>query len=147
MLATIAVGLVAGAQTIAAPEIDLPKTLNGLKIAREDIASKTTNDDYLEEIGLYSLRRGKQLEATLQIGRFRASAPTDSLAFRRSIASQVGDTVPVEHRVGGDTLFVSRGKRLAVAAWFRDEHMFILSIRETYGAPKALLRDALEVRP
>jgi hypothetical protein len=142
------VALIAAARTVAAPELDLPKELNNLKLTREEIGEPKKGDaEYLEEISLYSLRAGKQLEATLQVGRFRASAPTNEFGFRRSIAGQVGDTVPVEHRVADEVVFVSRGKRLAVAVWFRDTYMFVLSIRETYGAPKSLLRETLEVRP
>jgi hypothetical protein len=31
--------------------------------------------------------------------------------------------------------------------WFRDRHLFVLSARETYESPRALLREALEIDP
>jgi hypothetical protein len=140
--------VVFGSPTIGAPEPSMPDEIGGLKVGSEKlVAEKQTDREYLEEIHLFSLRRGKQLEGTIQLGRFRASAPVDEAGFRRSIASQVGTTVPVEHRVNGDTVYVTKSKRLSIAVWFEAPYMFVLSIRETYGSPKRLIRSALEVHP
>ena len=43
-------------------------------------------------------------------------------------------------------VFVTRGKRLGIAVWFRGRDMFVLSIREGYREPKTLIREALEVQ-
>ena len=148
-VALVSLGLVVfGSPTIGQTEPSMPGEIGGLKVGTEKlVAEKQTDREYLDEIHLYSLRRGKQLEGTIQLGRFRASAPVDQVSFRRSIASQVGTTVPVEHRVGGDTVFVTKSKRLSIAVWFSEPYMFVLSIRETYGSPKRLIRSALEVQP
>jgi hypothetical protein len=141
----IAVALLSSAPAFAqsAP----PSVINGLRVVREDIGKPgpRSSRDYLVDVRLYSLRAKKKLEATLEIGRFRDSAPADSVSFRRSLAAQIGTSVPVEHRVGGVTVFVTKGKRLAIAAWYRERDLFILSIREDYVSPKALIREAIEI--
>ena len=131
-------------------ETGVPRQLRGLRATEETVGppSKTSGRQYLVEIELYSLRRpDRQLEGTLQIGRFRRGAPAGAIAFQRKIAGQVGTSVPVEQRVGGTTVFVSRAKRLNIVAWFRDSHVFILSMREEYQAPKGLIREALRIEP
>ena len=126
----------------------MPPTLNGLAVTAEKLGHPGPRSarDYLDNIRLFSLRKGKELEATLQVGRFRTSAPSTT-SFHRSIAQQVGTTVPVENRIGGHTLYVSRGKRLSIAVWFAGRDMFILSIRETYTSPKTLIRTTTQVQP
>jgi hypothetical protein len=138
-------GVLGSAPALA--QTSVPKTLNGLAVKQEsiDTPGPRTSRDYLSDIRLYSLRRGKQLEATLQIGRFRGSAPVSSLSFRRSIAARIGSVVPVEHRVGDSTVYVTKSKRLSVAVWFRERDLFILSIREDYSTPKSLIRRTLEL--
>lgn len=128
----------------------VPSELNGLRVGAERVGppSKKGGKQYLSEIALYSLRRrDRQLEGTLQIGRFRKGAPVDAIAFRRKIAGQVGTTVPVEQRVGGTTIFLARAKRLNIVSWFKGSHMFVLSMREEYAAPKGLIRALLGVEP
>ncbi len=128
----------------------VPSNLRGLRVSEEKVGppSNKSGKQYLVEVALYSLRRpDRQLEGTLQIGRFRKGAPIDAMAFRRKIAGQVGTTVPVEHRVGDTTLFVSRAKRLNIVSWFTGVHMFVLSMREEYASPKSLIRDALRIEP
>lgn len=129
-----------------------PPTLNGLRVTAEKLAkpseAKSGARQYLTEITLYSLRQpGDQLEATIQVGRLRRGSPSDSLTFKRAIAGQVGSTVPQEQRVAGVPVFVTRVKKLSVALWFREGHLFILSIREGYAQPKTLIREALRMSP
>ena len=122
-----------------------PSKLNGLTVKQEQIGKPgpRSGRDYLVNVRLYSLRAKKQLEGTLQIGRFRDDAPT-TLSFHREIASDIGTAVAREHRIGGTPVFVTRGKRLGIAVWFRDRDMFVLSIREGYREPKSLIRAALK---
>ena len=143
-LVALAIGSAPGLSAQGGP----PSELNGLTVKQENIGKRgpRSSRDYLVDVRLYSLRAKKQLEGTLQIGRFRDEAPT-TLSFHRQIASDVGTTVPREHRVGGETVFVTRGKRLGIAVWFAGRDMFVLSIREGYREPKSLIRAALEVRP
>jgi hypothetical protein len=127
----------------------VPKTLNGLRVSQEKVGPPSrSGKQYLDQISLYSLRRpDRQLEGTLQIGRFRAGAPVHSLTFQRKIAGQIGVSVPVEQRVQDMTLFVTTAKRLSVVAWFRNRYLYILSIRDDYTSPKSLIRAALEITP
>jgi hypothetical protein len=145
LVALALIGALGGAPALSAAG-GPPAVINGLKVKQEDIGKPgpRSSRDYLVDVRLYSLRTKDQLQGTLQIGRFRDSAPT-TLAFHRQIASHVGTTVPREQRVGGTTVFVTKGKRLAIAVWFTGRDMFVLSIRETYGAPKSLIRSALVV--
>jgi hypothetical protein len=147
LAALVVVGVVASAPTLAAVG-GPPSEINGLTVAPEKISKPgaRSSRDYLTDIRLYSLRRKKELVGTLQIGRFRDTAPTTH-AFRRSIAGQVGTSVVQEHRLAGMPVFVTKGKRLGIAVWFRDTDMFVLSIRDDYGAPKSLIRSALEIEP
>jgi hypothetical protein len=133
----------------AAAQTNVPKILNGLAVTAEKVGPPTrAGKQYLDHIDLFSLRRAdRQLESTLEFGHFRSEAPVHSLLFQRKIAGQIGLTVPVEQRLQGTTVFVTTAKRLNVAAWFRDRTIFILSIRDDYDSPKALIRAALEITP
>jgi hypothetical protein len=122
-------------------------TLNGLTMRREHVpAPNTKRKQYLTNVDLYSLRRGKQLEATLEVGRFRSDAPVARLSFRRSIAGEVGTTVPIEERIAGTTVYLAKARKLAVAVWFSGRELDVLSIRADYDTPKSLIRAALELR-
>jgi hypothetical protein len=65
--------------------------------------------------------------------------------FRRAIVNRIG-TAQV-HRVGEHTVWITRGRQQQITVWFDDAHMFVLSVREDYPRPRALLREVLEVRP
>jgi hypothetical protein len=145
IVATLSVAVLASAPGLAATG-GPPATLNGLSVHRENIGKPGPRSarDYLVDVRLYSLRVKKQLEGTLQIGRFRDSAPRTA-SFHRQIAGQVGTSVPREQRVAGTTVFVTRGKKLGIAVWFRGREMFVLSIRDGYTQPKALIRKTLKV--
>jgi hypothetical protein len=147
LIGLLAVGVLGSAPALSARGAP-PSSLSGLAVKQEDIGKPGPRSarDYLVDVRLYSLRAKKQLEGTLQIGRFRDSAPT-TLGFRRQIAGQVGTSVPREQRIASTTVFVTRGKRLGIAVWFRGRDMFVLSIREGYTKPKSLIRAALEVQP
>lgn len=127
-----------------------PASLNGLAMTEEKIGKgkKSAQTQYLTDITLYSLRQpSQQLEATIQVGRLKRGTPAASISFQREIAGQVGTTVPQEHRVGGTALFVTRVRKLSVAIWFKDGHLFVLSIREGYAQPKTLIRQAMAMDP
>jgi hypothetical protein len=127
----------------------VPSTLNGLSMKAESVDNPKhpSKREYLRDVQLYSLRKGKQLEATLEFGRFRSGAPVSSLRFQRSIAAQLGTTVPIEQRLGGATVFLSKAKSLTLVSWVRDRRLTILSIRTDYATPKTLIRSALDLEP
>lgn len=146
-----------GSMNAAAGSSAVPATLAGLQVGQEKVgpstgtsgaASPTTRRQYLTEIQLYSLRQpNQQLEATIQIGRFRSGSPVQARSFQRQIAGQLGTTVPREQRVGGLTVYITKGKKLSLVVWFRQGRLFILSIREGYPSPKTLIREAVRTEP
>ena len=143
--------LIAFALIVAVPasQASVPSTINGLrtKLERSEATKQQRKRQYLTNVDLYSLRRGKTLEATLQFGTFREDAPVGSRKFQRSIAGQLGSTIPIEQRVGGLTLYLAKAKSLTLVAWFRGRTLAILSIRANYTTPKTLIRNALDVQP
>ncbi|MGI8792089.1 MAG: hypothetical protein ACR2H3_02745, partial [Acidimicrobiales bacterium] len=132
---------------ISGPEA-FPGELSGLGVDPE-YASAVENQKrpFVEAVGLYSLRQGDTLQATLQLSRFTEAANTDDERFRRSVVQQVGSTVPHEVTVGETTVFITTGRRQQVAVWFQDRTLFILGMREEYDTPRALTRAALEIKP
>lgn len=110
-------------------------------------ALRGVKQPYVDGVGLFSLRRDTQLEATLQVSRFTKGAKTGSKVFRESVIQQIGSTKPREFRMGNDEVFLTTGRRQSVSIWFKDKYLFVLSVRDEYSQPRALLRSALEVEP
>lgn len=140
----------AEARTIAALDADaLPPEIVGLQVKREDIADvlDATKRPYLDEAGLYSLREGDTLQATLQIGRFAEGVDHTSKEFRDKLLTTVGAGSIRELRLGGRQVYLTTGDRQQVALWFDGPHLLVLSTREEYTTPRTLLRAALELHP
>jgi hypothetical protein len=126
----------------------LPAELLGLRVAVEEIGgAKNVKDPFVESVGLYSLREGELLQGTLQVSRFSADADSETSRFRQAVVQQIGSTVPKRYRMGGQTVYLTAGKRQSIAVWFRGRYFFVLSMREEFGRPRALLRSALEIAP
>lgn len=127
----------------------VPPTLNGLKVAEEDIADVLEGADrpYLEAATLYSLREGEALQATLQVGRFAADAKFADPDFRSSLVNRIGNGGANDFRMGDDTVWLTAGDRQSIAVWFNEDHIFVLSAREEYPGARALLREALGIEP
>lgn len=140
----------ADARTIAPLDADaLPAEVLGLAVQREDIADVLdgTKRPYLDRAGLYSLREGETLQATLQIGHFAAGVDHESAEFRDRLLTTVGGGSIRELRLSDRQVYLTTGDRQQVALWFDGPHLFILSTREEYTTPRALLRAALELQP
>jgi len=145
-LALAVVGLPAAASS--ASNGGPPSMLNGLLVAPEQVGPPPAGSrpQLLDAIEFYSLRRpDKELVATLEIGQFRPGTHVTSAAFQQSVAGQVGTQVPLEQQLGGETVFVTASRQVDLAVWFRDTRLFVLSIRNDYDFPKALIRAALGV--
>ncbi len=127
----------------------LPSELLGLQVKREDIAEVLdgTKRPYLDEAGLYSLREGDTLQATLQIGRFAEGVDFTSQDFRDKLLTTVGGGSIRELRLGDRQVYLTIGDRQQVALWFEGRHLLVLSTREEYDTPRSLLRAALELQP
>jgi hypothetical protein len=154
----VAVGVLAGAcggdePQAAASEVKplgaetVPGELNGLAVQPEEIANlQEVKRPFVEAAGLYSLRAGEQLQATLQISRFTEEAETDKNEFRTSVVQQIGSSVPRIFRMGERTVYLTTGRRQSIAIWFEGRDLFVLATREEYDQPRTLLREALEIK-
>ena len=132
----------------AAPK--LPATILGLSVTQENIKNalaQETRELYVHGVWLYSLRQGKELMATLEIGKFQSSAPWQSSDFDISLAYQLGGSVPEVARVNGVPMYFSTARGIQLVAWFHGGYMYILAIRNTYTFPKDLLRQVLGATP
>jgi hypothetical protein len=126
----------------------VPSELLGLRVAPEEIGgAKDVKDPFVDGVGLYSLREGELLQGTLQVSRFAEDADYKTSRFRQSVVQQIGSTVPKLYRMGGRPVYLTAGKRQSIAVWFEGRYFFVLSMREEFTRPRALLREALEIKP
>ena len=140
----------AEAREIAALDADrLPSELLGLQVKREDIAEvlDSTKRPYLDEAGLYSLREGETLQATLQVGHFADGVDHTLPEYREKLLTTVGGGSIRELRLGDRQVYLTTGDRQQVALWFEGAYLMVLSTREEYETPRSLLRAALELQP
>jgi hypothetical protein len=127
---------------------NVPTTMLGLTVSPESTKkAEGERRPYLDGVGLYSLRKGPLLEATLQIGRFATDADYKSANFQGSVVAQIGTTTPQELRMSSSTVFLTSARNQTLAVWFRDRYFFILTTRDDYKTPRSLLRTALEIHP
>lgn len=124
----------------------VPAELLGLKLGPENVIDtvKAHEDSYVEALGMFSLRRGELLQATLQVSRFTESAHAERSSFRRSIIQQIGSTEPQQYRMGSQTVFQTTGKQQRISVWFKGRSMFILTTSVNYSTPRSLLREAIK---
>ena len=126
----------------------VPAQLGGLTVSVEEVGGATqVKDPFVEAVGLYSLREAELLQGTLQVSRFAENADSEQARFRSSVVQQVGSTVPKAYRMGDRTVYLTAGKRQSIAVWFEGRYFFVLSMREEFERPRALLREALEIEP
>jgi hypothetical protein len=126
----------------------IPSELLGLQTKQEDIKSAlaSTKRAYLDSVGLYSFRREELLQATLQVSRFNDDADFERAGFRQAVVSQIGGSVPKRVRVGKDTVYLTTGTKQTLAMWYRGRNLLVLAVREDFGQPRTLLREALRIR-
>lgn len=125
----------------------LPADLLGLEVRRESITAnvKEQTQSYLDSVGLYSMRKGDLLQATLQVSRFAKGVDHRKRDFRQAIITQIGTTVPKSVRMGKHTVYLTTGKQQNVVIWFKENYTFVLTTREEYEQPRGLLREILEI--
>ena len=137
-----------GAAAAVSGQAGPPGTLAGLNVTAENVSSllrQNTQPVWVDHVHFYTLRSGKELEGTLEIAQFKSNAPWGDSSFDLSIAQQLGQTVPLVVRLDGVRVYLSSTRGLAVAAWFRNGHFYMLNIRKTYTRPRELIRAALAV--
>lgn len=126
----------------------VPSELAGLAVAPEEIGGATeVKNPFVKSVGLFSLRQGELLQGTLQVSQFADNADSQKSRFRASVVQQIGSTVPKAYRMGKRTVYLTAGKRQSIAVWFEGTTFFVLSTRDDFGQPRALLRAALEIKP
>lgn len=126
----------------------VPDELLGLRVASEEVGgAQDIKDPYVEGVGLYSLRDGELLQGTLQVSRFSEDADAEKARFRQSVVQQIGSSVPRRYRMSDRTVYLTSGKRQTIAVWFNGRYFFVLSTRDEFDRPRALLREAVEVQP
>lgn len=126
----------------------LPSRLLGLNVEQEDQIDEVAaaRGTYLDALGLYSVRDGDLLQATLQIGRFDEDADYIDDRFRRSIVGQIGSTAPKSYRMGDQQVWLTTGKSQRVSVWFEDDLFFVLAVRDDFERGRSLLRETLELK-
>jgi hypothetical protein len=148
---TSIVGIGASGKEIEQLPADLvPSELLGLKATQEDMAPSLagSKDSYVDGVGLYAYRSEDDLlQATLQVSKFVDSARYDEAGFRSSVVSKIGGSLPRQVRLGDEFVYLTTGSKQQIAVWFRDEYLFVLSSRDDFTKPRALLREALKIEP
>ena len=123
----------------------------GLTPVRENIKSSLSNQDanaYITSVGLFSLRKGDQLEATLQVAKLAKDARPQDLKFQEQVANQIGGTKVQAFVMGGHAVYRSSQRKQSLTSWFDGHFFLILAVRDTYQTPRELLRTLLdEVHP
>ena len=127
----------------------VPPTMLGLAVKQEDVkaALAESRSSYVTALSLYSLRKGKLLQATLQVSKVDQETVDTVPNFETAVAQSIGGTVPRIAKIGDDRVFVTRGNRQRLSVWFRGAYMFVLSTRDDYTQPRTLLRTALAIDP
>jgi hypothetical protein len=138
---------VAGAKAGVLILPSVPPTVLGLNVKTENVSESVKQIDrlYVDEVGVYSLRKGKLLQATWQVSRFLDSAAYQKPSFRTTLVQGVGLTAPRTVRLGDQTVYLTNGASQQLAVWFTGRYFCVLAIRQDYPTPKALLRNVLEV--
>ena len=137
----------AAAAIAALPDDAVPSEILGLAVEAEDVEERLEGAErnYVDATGLYSLREGDRLQATLQVARLNDDADVDDERFRLSIVNQIGSTEPKAFRMGESTVYLTASKRQSVAVFFEERSFVVLSTLETYESSRALLREVLEL--
>jgi len=139
-----------------AARVSIPSQVLGLQVSQEDVRGRIeeVQRSYLSAAGLFSLREGELLRATLQVGRFNRSARPSEPSFQRSIIGLMGASTPEEitiHQVRGDrtlietTVFATSGTDQNVFVWFGERTMYVLSVHQDYLFPRTLLRRLVQL--
>src|SRR2546423_13069170 len=97
----------------------------------------------VEATGMFSMRAGDLLEATLQVSRLRDEARFRTAKFRAQVVSEIGSSLPHRTRLGDMDVYLTTGARQRVAVWFKGRYFFILSMRDDFKYPKSLIRNGL----
>ncbi len=123
----------------------------GLLPTRESVAGSLAGQEgnsYVKAVGLYALRDGELLQATLQVSKLSKAARVTDLGFQEQVANQIGGTRAQAFDMGGTRVFRTSQRKQSITSWFTGDYFLILAVRDTYPTPRALLRELLtKVQP
>jgi hypothetical protein len=128
--------------------VDVPTQVLGLSVTQEDVSGQVIpykNRSYLDTFGLFSLRDGDLLKATLQMGRFGQVADEGNDTFRRQIIGLMGTSSPREIRVSNETVWSSTGSQQSVFAWFKGRGFYVLTVHKEFPFELTLLRKLMSL--
>jgi hypothetical protein len=127
----------------------LPTSMQGLAVAPEEVLSSIApaRRSEVEAAGMFSLRAGDLLEATLQVSRLRNEKRFRTPSFRALVVSQIGSSLAHKTRLDDMDVYLTTGAKQRVAVWFKGRYFFILSMRDDYKYQRSLVRTALGVNP
>lgn len=128
--------------------VEVPTQILGLSVTQEDVTSQVVpfkNRSYLDTFGLFSIRDGDLLRATLQMGRFGEVADEDDDTFRRQIIGLMGTSSPREIRIGDEAVWTSAGSQQSVFAWFRGQGFYVLTVHKEFPFELTLLRKLMSL--
>lgn len=137
--------------TAAAKVKQLPKDFVtgpylSLTVERESIAGSLASQSgnaYVSQVGLFSLRDGDLLQATLQVSKLSKAARPDDVKFQQQVASQIGGTKVQAFVMGDRNVYRTSQRKQSITSWFEGDYFLILAVRDTYPTPRALLRELL----
>ena len=137
-------------QEVTARSLRIPSELVGLRVGTEDISRQTAKvkNSYADNIGMFSLREGDLLRATLEVAHLNALARPNNKGFQQSIVQLLGGSTPIPIRIGQITIYSTSGNKQNIFAWFNGRAMFVLTIHQDFEFPRTLLRKVvvLELR-
>jgi hypothetical protein len=129
------------------PPEALPDHVQELTVRVEDMGKQLAlaEDTYVQSAGVFSLRAGELVQATLQVTRLTDDFDYHDAVKRTSLANRLGGSRAEILRLGDDVVYLTQGQRQQVALWFRGAYLYLLSTRRDYSKPRSLLRSALEI--
>ncbi|MHB8341955.1 MAG: hypothetical protein ACYDB7_12410 [Mycobacteriales bacterium] len=144
-----ALGGTPGGQIATLPPSTLPASIGGLTVAPENVTKALSGvaHSYVNGLGFFSLRKGTQVEATLELARLGPAAPLTSSAFRTEISNQVSVATPVTLDVAGSSVAQSTGPKSTVTVWYAGRDLVVLTVLNSYPQGRGLLEAALGAVP
>lgn len=125
----------------------LPGEVAGLKVTAENLDTQLAGvkRSFVNELGLFGLRRGDLLVSTLEVSHFNSAAKVQDPKFQASVLARIGASVPKLYILSGNHVFLTSGNKQTVAVWFRKQTMLVLSVRQDYATPRSLVRQMLDL--
>lgn len=126
----------------------VPSTLLNMTVTQEESSEyvKEIDRTYLEQFSLFSIREGDLLQATLQISKFTDDADYTSASFRARVVDRVGAAKAQLFRMGDHELYMTVGTKQQIGVWFDGPYMYVMSVRDDFKTPRALVREALRIK-